>query len=116
MEEVRTPWWTMWIFGLVVEGIFTLALVMSFMGEDKTLLNVMCTAAVAQAGVFANFVWGSSQGSRKKDDTLGGLSASFTKTEVMKSGDTTVTTGTSPGSSSGGTAPADTATPPRDKQ
>lgn len=62
--------WILPGFAVMVEGIFFTALVMSYFGEDKTLLNVMCTAAVAQAGIVANFFFGSSQGSAKKDDAL----------------------------------------------
>jgi hypothetical protein len=85
-----SPWWAVYVFGLVVEVLFLVALVMSYLGEDKTLLNVMCTAAVAQAGVAVNFLYGSSVGSRKKDDIMaaGGI---VTKTETA--GAATVTTG-----------------------
>jgi hypothetical protein len=59
---------------VLVEVIFFVALVMSFLGQDKTLLNVMCTAAIAQAGIVANFFFGSSQGSARKDEALAATS------------------------------------------
>jgi hypothetical protein len=71
--------WLLPGFAVLVEAIFLIALVMSFMGDDKTLLNVMCTAAITQAGIVANFLFGSSQGSVRKDEAAAADSAKKTQ-------------------------------------
>ena len=59
------PWYVLPGLAIMAEVVFLAALVMSYMGEDKTLLNVMCTAAIAQAATALNYYFGSSAGSAK---------------------------------------------------
>ena len=65
---VSMPWWTLPGLAVLTEIVFLTALVMAFIGDDKTLLNVMCTAAIATNAGAVGYFFMSSAGSAKKDD------------------------------------------------
>jgi len=81
----QSPWWMLPVLAVVAESVFFTALVMAFMGDDKTLLNVMCTASIAQAGGALAYFFMSSAGSAKKDDALAVTSTKQVETIAQQS-------------------------------
>lgn len=106
----QSPWWVLPGLAVGLIGLFTLALVMAFLGEDKTLLNVMCTAAVNLTTLGVGYFFGSSAGSAKKDAAA--EADSQRKTEALAQSAPTTTTITAPSTSSAEAATTTTTTQP----
>lgn len=64
------PWYVMPIMGMVGEAIFVAGLVLSYRLENPTLFNVALGAAIGQAQMVISYFFGSSQGSKTKDDVM----------------------------------------------
>ena len=71
------PWWVTPCLIVLAAGIFLIALGMAFLANDKSLLNVMCGAAIAIAQSAFNWRFGSSKGSADKDATVAAATAAL---------------------------------------
>jgi len=64
------PWYVMPVMGMVGEAIFVAGLVLSYRLENPTLFNVALGAAIGQAQMVISYFFGSSAGSKTKDDAM----------------------------------------------
>jgi IPT/TIG domain len=101
MDPRTASLWGAIIVSIVTLLTFTGALVVSFFFKDSGLLNLTVGAAIANATTAVGFWLGSSSGSQKKDDVIGGALAGRTGTGAAAP----VVTAISPtsGSAGGGT-------------
>lgn len=76
-SELRPPWWTLPALAVIAEAIFAGALVASCFLEDTTLRTTMFTGALTQATLAAQFYFGSSVGSQRKDETIAASNAAL---------------------------------------
>lgn len=72
MDPKTASMWGAIIVSVVTLLTFTGALVVSFFFKDSGLLNLTVGAAIANATTAVGFWLGSSSGSQKKDDVIGG--------------------------------------------
>lgn len=73
MDSKTASMWGAIIVSIVTLLTFTGALVVSFFFKDSGLLNLTVGAAIANATTAVGFWLGSSSGSQKKDDVIGGV-------------------------------------------
>lgn len=73
MDPRTASMWGAIIVSIVTLLTFTGALVVSFFFKDSGLLNLTVGAAIANATTAVGFWLGSSSGSQKKDDVIGGV-------------------------------------------
>jgi hypothetical protein len=78
MDARAASLWGAIIVSIVTLLTFTGALVVSFFFKDPGLLNLTVGAAIANATTAVGFWLGSSAGSQKKDDVIGGALAGRT--------------------------------------
>lgn len=64
------PWYVLPLMGMTGEAIFVAGLVLSYRLENPTLFNVALGAAIGQAQMVISYFFGSSAGSKSKDDAL----------------------------------------------
>ncbi len=64
------PWYVLPLMGMTGEAIFVAGLVLSYRLENPTLFNVALGAAIGQAQMVISYFFGSSAGSKTKDDAL----------------------------------------------
>lgn len=64
------PWFVLPVMGLIGEAVFVAGLVLSYRLENSTLFNVALGAAIGQAQMVVSYFFGSSQGSKVKDDAM----------------------------------------------
>ncbi len=64
------PWFVLPAMGLIGEAVFVAGLVLSYRLENPTLFNVALGAAIGQAQMVVSYFFGSSQGSKVKDDAM----------------------------------------------
>jgi len=64
------PWYVLPLMGMTGEAIFVAGLVLSYRLENPTLFNVALGAAIGQAQMVISYFFGSSAGSKTKDDAM----------------------------------------------
>ena len=64
------PWFVLPVMGLIGEVVFVAGLVLAYRLENPTLFNVALGAAIGQAQMVVSYFFGSSQGSKVKDDAM----------------------------------------------
>jgi hypothetical protein len=97
MTETRAPWWVLPALACMAQVIFAGALAASCFLGDNTLRTQMFTGALTLATAAAQYFFGSSAGSQKKDDTIAANSVALASSAPIPApGSTTVTTTTVP--------------------
>lgn len=64
------PWFVLPAMGLIGEAVFVAGLVLSYRLENPTLFNVALGAAIGQAQMVVSYFFGSSSGSKTKDEAM----------------------------------------------
>jgi len=62
------PWYVLPLMGMIGEAVFVAGLILSYRLENPTLFNVALGAAIGQAQMVVSYFFGSSVGSKTKDD------------------------------------------------
>lgn len=97
------PWYVRIGLACVIISLLATTLVFSFIQQDAGTQNLVVGAILTYAGAIIQFYFGSSEGSRKKDDTIGAATVALatstpgplTTTTVTEPDRTTTTTGPS---------------------
>ncbi len=76
-DTTRAPWWVLPGLALAGEAIFAGAVVASCFVGDSTLRTTMFTGALTLGAMGAQYFFGSSAGSQKKDETIAASSAAL---------------------------------------
>lgn len=72
----QAPWWTLPSLASLALLVFVMALVLAFI-SDKALFGQLATGSLAIATLAAQFFFGSSSGSQRKDETIAQQSAAL---------------------------------------
>ena len=85
MDGKTASLWGAIIVSMIALLTFTGALVVAFFLKDPALLNLTVGAAIANATTAVGFWLGSSSGSQKKDDVIGGALAGLRLAAKLRS-------------------------------
>jgi hypothetical protein len=102
------PWFVRVGLAFVLVGLLATTLVLSFIENDAGTRNLVVGAILGYVAAVVQYYFGSSEGSRKKDETISTATAALaTSTPGAGQTTTTTTTETAAGATTTTTAPAE---------